>query len=79
LYLQQRLQILLQALRFVLWRVPLHDVALSVDQEFGEVPFDGFAPEQPPLLGLEEFIERVRVVAVDLDLGEQGEADIVVQ
>src|SRR5215218_4877699 len=58
--------------------VALDDVALGVDQELGEVPLDLGAAEQPGLLGLEPPVERVRVVAVDLDLGEQRERHAVV-
>ena len=50
--------------------------AVTTDQELGEVPLD-HAAEHAALLALEPLVQRVGVLAVDLDLGEHGERDAV--
>src|SRR5579875_213267 len=54
------------------------DVALLVDEEFGEVPFDGIA-QQAGLLALQKFVQWMRPLAVDLDLGENRKLDPVIE
>ena len=56
--------------------VAVEHLAVAADQELREVPLDGPA-EQAALLALEPLVERVGVLAVDLDLGEHGERDAV--
>src|SRR6187455_1274470 len=50
-------------------------LAAAVDQELGEVPFDRLGAEHARLLAGEIFVERVRVRAVHVDLGEHREGD----
>src|SRR5208283_5034526 len=57
---------------------PGDDLSLAIDQEFGEIP--GY---WPGVLGVgrlagQELIKRVNALALDDDLGEQWEADLVV-
>src|SRR5258708_30883318 len=53
-------------------------LAGAVDEEFGEIPLDAFAAEHAGFLVLEIFVERMRASAVDVDLGEHGKADAVI-
>src|SRR5690348_15656123 len=76
--LQQRGEVLADLLRRVGRRVAAHDLAFAIHQELGEVPLDRLGAEQAGRLVLEVFVKRVRVPAVDLGLGEQREADVVV-
>ena len=59
-------------------RVALDDVAVAIDQELGEVPLDRLGAEQSGLRLLQVLVERRRVLAVDVDLGEQRKRDAVV-
>src|SRR5271170_4434132 len=59
-------------------RVALNNVALLVDQELSEVPLDGVA-QQAALLALQKLVERVSVVAIHFDFGEQREVDAIIQ
>src|SRR5690606_14257487 len=56
-----------------------HHLAVSVHQELGEVPLDGPGAEDPRGLGLEVLEEGMGVVAVDLELGEEGKTDPVIE
>src|SRR3954468_18908530 len=58
------------------WRKSAQDRAVSANQELGEVPLDG-AGQQTPFFALQEPVQRVGAAAVDLDLGEQREADAI--
>src|ERR1039458_1574519 len=58
-------------------RETLYDVSLLVHQELGEVPLDAIA-QQAALFALQKLEDRMRVVAVDLDLGEQWEVHSVI-
>lgn len=50
--------------------VTLNDSALAVDQKLGEVPLDAVG-DSASLLFLQEFVERVCILAVHLNLGVQ--------
>ncbi|CFW46601.1 Uncharacterised protein [Bordetella pertussis] len=56
-------------------RVAPQRQAVAPDQEFGEIPFDGAGAQQAGLACLQPAVQRVGVGAVDVDLGEQREAD----
>src|ERR1700729_3920171 len=58
--------------------VALAHLAVPVDQEFGEIPFDGFAAQDSGLLSLEILVERMGTRSVDFDLGKQRECHVVV-
>src|ERR1019366_908664 len=58
-------------------RETLYDVALLVHQELGEVPLDAIA-QQATLFALQKLEDRMRVVAVDLDLREQRKVHAVI-
>lgn len=51
-------------------------LALPVDQEFGEIPFDRLGPQNAGRFVLEPGVERMGVVAVDIDFGEEREGHI---
>ena len=53
-------------------------MALAVNQELGEVPFDAPA-HATAFLRLELGVERVGLVAVNFDLGESRESGLVVK
>src|SRR3954468_12369701 len=57
--------------------MPRHDPSSSIDQEFGEIPFDG-RTEQAEFLVLQVFEQRMRLVAVDVDLGKHRKRDGIV-
>src|SRR5450432_2409591 len=57
--------------------MPRHDFAGTIDQEFGEIPFDRWA-QQPGLLVLQILIQRMGVAAIDIDLGEHRKSDGIV-
>src|SRR5262245_6628933 len=60
-------------------RVTLDDVTVATDEELGEVPLDRVDAEQTALLVLEPLPQRMRLVAVDVDLGEHRKRHVVVQ
>src|SRR5450631_1442747 len=74
---QQRLDFLCQPFRVCRRRMPRHDFAGTIDQEFGEIPFDRWA-QQPGLLVLQILIQRMGVAAIDIDLGEHRKSDGIV-
>src|SRR5580765_60868 len=59
-------------------RVALDHLSVAVDEEFGEVPFDRFGPQQSGLLLLEILVERRGGVAVHVDLREHRERHAVI-
>src|SRR5690348_5744426 len=56
--------------------MPRNHPARTVDQEFGEIPFDRRA-QQARLFSLEIVVERMRMDAVDVDLFEHGKTDVI--
>ena len=68
--------VLLDPGRRVRGRVAPDHLAIAAHQEFGEVPLDALGAEDAGLRP-EPAVQRVRVGAVDLDLGVQREADVV--
>jgi len=59
-------------------REPGHDLTGAVDQELLEVPCDVGSFALSGLLSLHPLVEVAGVVAVDLDLGEYREIDLIV-
>src|SRR3954454_23723676 len=57
--------------------MPRDDLSSSIHQEFGEIPFDG-RTEQAEFLVLQVFEQRMRLVAVDVDLGKHRKRDRIV-
>src|SRR3546814_19937459 len=57
----------------------LDDLARAIDEEFGEIPLDRLRAEQPRRLILERAEQRIGAVAIDLDLGEDREGNVVGQ
>ncbi len=78
LFLQSRRHITLDRLWLVARRIAVENCAVGTDKELGEVPLDRLSTEDPGLLRLQVFVERVRVLAVHLDLCEHRKADAVV-
>src|SRR5690606_33663729 len=76
---QRLLDVARQRLRLVGRRVAPDHPAVAADQELGEVPLDRVDAEQAALLVLQPLPQRVGGGAVDLDLGEHREADVVGQ
>src|SRR6185312_4470078 len=70
---QQAIQLPADLLRGVGGRVALHHLSMAVDQELGEVPLDRLAAEDALALVLQPLVQRVRMLAVHLDLREQRE------
>jgi hypothetical protein len=60
-------------------REPPHDVPLAVDEELLEVPGDVGAVALAWLGVLQDLVEGSGAVAVDLDLGEHREVDVVLR
>src|SRR5688572_3561737 len=59
-------------------RVALEHATVATDQELGEVPLDRVNAEQSALLVLQPLPQRMRAVAIDVDLGEQRKRHVVV-
>src|ERR1700753_2501998 len=57
--------------------MPRHHPPGAIDQEFGEIPLDR-RPEQSALFTFQMLIQRMRVVAIDVDLGKHRKADAVI-
>lgn len=55
------------------------DQAVLADQELLKVPLDEVHAEKASLLLLEEGVDGILLVAVDVDLGHQGESDTKVE
>ena len=51
------------------------DPSRFIDEEFGEVPFDGFRSQEAWRLVFEVLIEWMGIGTIDCDLGEHGKAD----
>src|SRR3546814_16707293 len=60
-------------------RIPLDHPPVAADEELAEVPLDRIDAEQAALLLLQPLTQRMRAVAVDVDLGEHGEVTVVGQ
>ena len=58
---------------------PLHHAPIPADQELLKVPLDPLEPEQARLLRLHPLVDGLGLVAVDVGLAEDGEADAVVE
>ena len=71
--LQQLRHVTHKTLRLRNWREARSHDASPINQELREVPFYAVA-QQPALLLPKPNVERVGVLAVDLDLGEQWES-----
>src|SRR3546814_7884935 len=54
-------------------------ISVAADEELAEVPLDRIDAEQAALLLLQPLPQRMRAVAVDVDLGEHGEVHVVGQ
>jgi len=63
-------EVLLQSQRICGGRVSLHRLAILVNNELGEVPFDG-ANQKSGLLHLEILVQRNGRIPIDVDLTEQ--------
>lgn len=57
----------------------IDDLAVTADQELLKVPLDPLKTKQTRLLLLQPLIQRVRIVAVDVDLGHDGERRLLLQ
>src|SRR5947209_9519125 len=57
--------------------MPRDDLAGTIDQEFGEIPFDGWT-EQAEFLVLQVFEQRMRAIAIDVDLDKHRKRDPIV-
>src|SRR5206468_7457118 len=74
---QQGLDFSCQSFRFCSGRMPRHHLARTIDQEFGEIPFDRWT-QQARFLALQIVKQRMRACAIDLDLGKHREGDAVI-
>lgn len=74
--LKQRLDGFHQFIRPGSRGIAMDDLAVTVNQKFGEIPFDGLGAEYAGCFMLEPDIERMRIVTIDINLGEEREADI---
>src|SRR5690349_13264444 len=77
--LKQRLDVLLDARGGIGRAVAAHHFAVARDEELREVPLDRLRPHQARRFALHPVVERARALAVDLDLLEHRESDVVVQ
>ena len=75
---QQSLNITGDSFRFGGGKVAFDYLALTVNQELGEVPFD-LPAHAATFLGLEPDVERVGLVAVNFYLGKAWESGLVVE
>src|SRR4051794_32309362 len=57
--------------------MPRDDLAGTIDQEFGEIPFDRRA-EQPGPLTLQIGVQRMSVAAIDVDLRKDRKRDSII-
>lgn len=58
--------------------VPLHHTAVLVNEELGEVPFDGISQHAPPLgLDFHPLPQWVGIIPIHTDLAEHVEFDVV--
>src|SRR5258708_38480845 len=56
-------------------RIARHRIAITVDQEFGEIPFDHPGAQKAALAAFEMVEQLVGARAIDLQLGEHGKGD----
>jgi hypothetical protein len=61
------------------WREAFDNVAFAIDQKLSEVPFEAPRPEHSEAGGFQETVKRIGAGAVDIDLGEERECDVVLQ
>lgn len=58
--------------------IPLHQAAILISEELGEVPFDGIFQDAPPLgLDFHPLPQRVGVVRVHTNVAVQIEFDVI--
>src|SRR4051794_29675470 len=57
--------------------MPRHHLTRSINQEFGEIPFDR-GPEQAGFPVCQIFEQRVRAAAIDVDFAKHWKADRVI-
>src|SRR5699024_9629630 len=74
--LEQRLDVGGDLVRLGGGCVPLDDIAVAPDEELGEVPLDPVA-EDSALLALQPSVQRMGIVAVDVDLREHRERHVI--
>lgn len=71
-------QVLLYHQRLFHGPIPLHHTAVLVDEELGEVPFDGIPQGAPPLgLGFHPLPQRVGIISVHTDLAVHIKLDVI--
>src|SRR3569833_1317790 len=76
---ERRLDCRLQAFRGVGGGEAALHLAVSADQELGEVPLDALGSEEALLLLLEPGVKRMRSRTIDVDLLHHRKADVVGQ
>src|SRR5260370_230026 len=74
---QQGLDFSCQFFRSCSRRMARDHLARTIDQEFGEIPFDRWT-EQPRFLTLQIIKQRMCLAAIDVDLGKQRKGDGIV-
>lgn len=78
LFVQGSLDIVLKSLRLGGAGPAILDLAVAADEELFKVPLDALEAHQARLLSLEPLVERAGLVAIDVNLLHDREADAVV-
>ena len=68
-----------QTVRRLHGAIAFNRLALFVDEEFCEIPFDGLCTEQAGFGGFQKAIQRMGIGAVDLDFFKQRKADVEIR
>ena len=76
---QQGIDVGGERLRADLGGKALYYLTLTIYQELGEIPLDGFCAQQARLLALEPLVEWMGAGAIYRTLGHDGEADRILQ
>jgi hypothetical protein len=61
------------------WRVTFHNIAVPINEKFGEVPFNRTAAEEPGPLIFEESIQWMGIRSIHIYFGKHGKCYPVVE
>src|SRR5438067_11247124 len=78
-FFQQYLYVGLDGFGLVRRGITMNGFTLTIDEEFREIPFDGFGSEDTRFCGLQIVIDWMSVRSIHIDLGKKWKRHAVLQ